>query len=106
VSNNMQEEPNSPETTPTGTPPNETLDQRLKRLSQEGHPSGKFVKGSNLGPISIFSTPQYAPPTSERKPWYELTRDELMEQAYQLCLLKNPTLTKEEFMEMSEAHGF
>jgi len=42
--------------------PNETFVQRLKRLSQQGHPSGKFVKGSNLGPIIIMS------PTSHEKP--------------------------------------
>jgi hypothetical protein len=56
----MQEQPSSPETTKAGTPQNETLDERLMRLSREGHPSGeKFVTGTNLGPFTIFSIPSF-----------------------------------------------
>jgi hypothetical protein len=59
---NIEEPPPSPQTTSTGTPPNETLDERLMRLSKEGHPSGFFVTGSNLGPFTIFSTARFAKP--------------------------------------------
>ena len=59
---------NSPETISTETPQNETLGQRLKRLSQHGHPSasGRFVRGSNLCPFTVFSP--LPPERSEQTP--------------------------------------
>lgn len=72
-----------PETRQTETQPDESLDQELKRSSQEDHPSGRLVKGSNLGPFTIFSTtPSWKPkpvnnlgatgPESARKPLTDL----------------------------------
>jgi hypothetical protein len=37
--------------------PIETLHQRLKRLSQSSRTGERFVKGSNLGPITVHSIP-------------------------------------------------
>ena len=34
----------------------ETLHERLRRLSQHTQSGGKFVKGSNLGPITVHSS--------------------------------------------------
>jgi hypothetical protein len=62
-----QEQPSSPETTKAGTPQNETLDERLMRLSKEGHPSGDFVTGKNLGPFTIFSIPSFGSGKNEGK---------------------------------------
>ena len=49
------------------TPQQESFVERLKRLSKEGHPSGKFVKGSNLGPITLISTGPAVPPKDDPK---------------------------------------
>lgn len=86
MSNDMENKPSSPETTKAEMLPNETFWQELKRLSKEGHPSGKFVDGTNLGPISVFSTPKYeSKPGDNSKPETEQnpTTDDLL-QAWKL----------------------
>jgi hypothetical protein len=67
VADKTQDGQHSPETTRTGTPQSETLDERLMRLSREGHPSGDFVTGTNLGPLTIFSIPSFGSGRNEGK---------------------------------------
>jgi hypothetical protein len=43
------------------------MKERVKKLSQEGHPSGKtFVDGGPIGPI-IFTTPSFEKPRSKAR---------------------------------------
>jgi len=60
--------PDEPEENKPETPPNETLDQRLKRLNKNTQSGVKFVKGSRIGPISFHSTPSYGQPKVPDKP--------------------------------------
>lgn len=61
--NESQDEQIQSEATSAETPPNETLAQRLKRLSISGDPSGrKFVDVLNLGPIVFHHLGSFEPP--------------------------------------------
>jgi hypothetical protein len=57
--------PNEPSIPDESEPQDETLAQRLKRLSLEGHPGGKFGKGTRLGPISFARLPRVSDEPSE-----------------------------------------
>jgi len=52
-------------TTETERPPNGHFWRYLKKLSQEGHPSGESVELSNQGQTTIFSTPSFEKPRSK-----------------------------------------
>src|SRR4051794_4309073 len=56
---------NSLGTTATETQQRADFYKQLKKLSQEGHPSGLFVELSNLGPTTIFSAPSHEKPILE-----------------------------------------
>lgn len=62
MSNESQDDQKASETTAAETPQNETIHQRLKRLSQSTQIGDGFVKGSSLGPITIHPLGSFGPP--------------------------------------------
>lgn len=62
MQNESQDVQKQSETTQTDTPQNETIHQRLKRLSQSTQGGPKFVDSSNLGPIVIHHLGSFEPP--------------------------------------------